>query len=55
MLDAGCSMLDTPPKGFPLRSKMVDAGSVLWARILVERWDWDKFVIENGGGLGRIL
>jgi hypothetical protein len=28
----------------------------LGARILVEeRWDWDKFVVENAGGWGRIL
>jgi len=42
--------------GFDTRFSMVDAGSVLWGRILVEeRWDWDKFVVENGGGLGRIV
>jgi hypothetical protein len=22
--------------------------------LVEERWDWGKFVVENGGGLGRI-
>jgi len=55
ILDARCWMLDTPPKGSALGSEMVDAGSVLWARISVEeRWDWDKIGVENDGGWGRM-
>jgi len=30
-------------------------GSFWGSRILAEeRWDWDKFVVENGGGIGII-